>query len=79
MLGWIFFALSAYAGYLWGHWFAIGNAAVNFWSLGIMHNHAEETGIWAPARNNFEQLVITIIAATSVIGLGLLFARIATR
>lgn len=79
MLGWIFFALSAYAAYLWGNWFAIGNTVVNFWSLGIMHNHAKKTGINAPARNDWERLVITINAATSLVGLGLFIARLATR
>jgi hypothetical protein len=38
MLGWIFFAASAYAAFIFSNWFAIGNAILNFWSLGIMHN-----------------------------------------
>lgn len=79
MLGWIFCDLSALAACLWGRWLAIGNAVVNFRSLGIMHNRADETGIHAPARNDWKRLVITINAVTSLIGVELFIARIATR
>jgi|GEM_PF-2269476 len=76
MLGFILFAASAYAAYLSGNWFAIGNAAVNFWSLGIIHNYAKATGLNAPVRDNYERLAITINAATSLIGVGLLVTRL---
>jgi hypothetical protein len=79
MLGWLFFAASAYAAYLWGNWIAIGVAVVNFWSLGMMHNHAEETGPSGPIRNNYESFVINLNMLSSLAGLGLLVAAFCCR
>ena len=76
MLGWLLFAASAYAAYLWGNWFAIGVAVVNFWSLGMMHNHAEETGPFGPVSSRAEQFWINVNMVSSFLGLGLFAAAI---
>ena len=67
MLGWIFFAASAYAAFVFSNWFAIGNAILNFWSLGIMHNF----GMSRPVQSRAESLWIMVNVITSVIGLAL--------
>lgn len=72
MLGWLLFGASAYAAFLWGHWFAISNAVINFWSLGIIHNHADDPAI----RSGYERLVVVLNAVTSLVGLGLLLTKL---
>jgi hypothetical protein len=72
MLGWLFFMLSAYAAYTLKTWFAIANAAVNLWTLGIMHNYADEAGI----RDNWERFAIVVNSVTSLIGVGLFVAMV---
>ena len=68
MLGWIFFGASVIAASTLGNGFAIGNAVLNFWSLGIMHNYKNE-----PYVHPHERPWVMVNMITSVIGL-VLFA-----
>jgi hypothetical protein len=76
MLGWLIFLASACAAIMWGNWFAIGVAVVNFWSLGIMHNYAEDSGPNGPIRSGNEHFAITINAISGLAGIGLFLAAL---
>ena len=65
MLGWIIFAASAYSAFIFGNWFVIGNAVLNFWSLGIMTNYGTSSHVTSGA----ESFWITVNMITAVFGL----------
>ena len=70
--------ISGAAAYLlWGTWLgtpALINAALNFWSLGILWSHRG-----APVSGNYERVVATISIITSLIGFALLISAFFVR